>query len=572
MKNLFNNDDEFEERDEHPLVSSLRAISSWRYGAASMKARLLFVIVAISFLFLSIGYKIVISSISPELNNFYFGKNEKYRREIVDRNNVPLAINLPGASLYANPKKIFDKREAADKISEIFTEISANKLYDDFTSNKSFVWIKRDLTHQQKHLIKNLGLPGIYFEEEERRIYPYGNIFAHLIGYVNRENEGLAGLEKSYNDYLQDREDKTPLKLTLDARLQSIVNEEIDKAIEKFSAEGGSAVIIDPNNGEVLAAVSKPDFNPHFPGNAKSEELFNNFAMGVYELGSIMKIPNLAIGLDSKKVTMYDAYDTSSLRVANFNIRDVHKIKGWNSLPQIFLNSSNIGMAQIIMDIGKDDYVKYIEKFGYTKKLDIEIPEKASPIIQNYNHWSDLTMATLSYGYAMSISPLHFLNSIVPIVNGGTSYQMHFVKKQEAPEGVRILDEETSLNMRKLLRLAVEKGTARNSNVKGYLVSGKTGTAEKVVDGKYAKNKARRTSFLSAFPANKPKYVIFMMLDDPQPTKETFGFATAGWTVAPSVKNIITRIVALYGISPYDEDDVKIKQQLHVDYEIGAEA
>jgi cell division protein FtsI (penicillin-binding protein 3) len=421
-------------------------------------------------------------------------------------------------------------------------------------------------------LIKNLGLPGIYFEEEERRIYPYGNIFSHLIGYVNRENKGLAGLEKSYDEFLQNQDDKTPLKLTLDSRLQSIVNEEIDKAIDKFSAEGGSAVIIDPNNGEILAAISKPDFNPHFPGNAKDEELFNNYALGVYELGSIMKMPNVAIGLDSKKVTMYDAYDTSSLRVANFDIRDVHRSRGWHSLPQIFLHSSNIGMAQIVMDIGKEDYQQYIEKLGFTKKLDIEIPERGAPIVQKYDRWSDLTMATLSYGYALSISPLHFLNAAIPIVNGGYSHHMHFVKKDKIPEGTRVLDEETSINMRKLLRLAVEKGTAKNSNVKGYLVSGKTGTAEKVIDGKYAKNKARRSSFISVFPANNPKYIIFMMLDNPKPTKETFGYATAGWTVAPSIKNIIARMVALYGISPYDESDIKIKQQLHVDYEIGAEA
>lgn len=573
MKNLWNKDDEdYETRDENPLVSAFRNLSSWKYGRESIIARLFFVILVMSFFFLAIAYKIIITSAVPGYNYLGIANANNYRREIVDRNNVPLAINLPGASLYANPKKIFDKDEASEKLAAIFPEISKDKLYKEFTAEKSFVWIKRDLSSKQKYEVKNLGLPGIYFEEEERRIYPYGNLFSHLIGYVNRENSGIAGLEKSYDKYLQSKDDKSPLKLTLDSRLQSIVNDEIDKAIEKFSAEGGSVLVMNPNNGEILAAISKPDFNPHFPGEAKSNELFNSYSMGVYELGSIMKIPNIAIGLDSKKITMYDAYETSSLKVSNFNIRDVHRTKGWNSIPQIFLHSSNIGMSQILLDIGKEEYIKYIEKLGYTKKLDIEIPERGTPIVQNYDHWTDLTMATLSYGYAMSISPLHFLNSITPIVNGGYSYPLHFVQKDAPVEGERILDTETSDNMRRLLRLTVKKGTGKNSNFKGYLVSGKTGTAEKVIDGKYAKNKARRASFLSAFPANDPQYVIFMMLDNPKPTKETFGFATAGWTVAPSIKNIIGRMVALYGISPYDEDDIEIQQQLHVDYEIETEA
>lgn len=563
------------ERDEVSTDSDFKSIifslSKWNDSSKSIIARLVFVIAVMSFFFLAISYKIIYTALAPSFEYRISGAPTNYRKEIIDRNGILLAINLPAASLYANPKKLLDAKEAATTLSEILPDLDKNKLLQDFTSNRSFVWIKRDLTSKQKNDVNHLGLPGIYFEEEEKRVYTHGNIFSHLIGYVSRDNEGQAGLEKSYDQFLKNNSNNDPLKLTLDSRLQSILGEELDKTIKTYSAEGAAAMIFDPHTGEVLACMSKPDFNPHFPGRATEAELFNSYATGVYELGSIMKIINMAVGLDTKKIALNDAYDTTTMRVSGYNIKDWHQSKGWHSVPEIFLKSSNVGTTQMMWEIGKEDYKKYITKLGLLKKLDIEIPEKGRPIIQDDSKWTDLTMATLSYGYAMSITPLHFANAMVPIINGGTALPIHFVQKKEKLVGEKIIDEQTSKDIHKLLYLTATKGTARKSYVKGYYVGGKSGTANKIVDGKYAENSARISSMLNIFPANDPKYVIFIMLDNPKPTKETFGYATAGWTVAPMVKNIITRMVALYGMSPYDEKDENIKNQLHIDYEINSE-
>lgn len=571
--NLFGEHDN--DRDEAASDGSFKSIivslSKWNDCPKAIIGRLVFVIAIMSLFFLTIGYKIIYAAISPSFEYRIAGTSDNYRKEIVDRNGVLLAINLPAASLYANPKKMLDAKEAAKGLAGIFSDLDEEKLYKDFTANRSFVWIKRDLTSKQKNEVNHLGIPGIFFEEEEKRVYTHGNIFSHLIGYVSRDNEGQAGLEKSYDEFLKDVSNNEPLKLTLDSRLQSILGEELDKTIKTYRAEGAAAMIFDPHTGEMLACMSKPDFNPHFPGKALDAELFNSYATGVYELGSIMKIINMAIGLDTKKIALNDAYDTTTMRVSGYNIKDWHRNDGWHSVPEIFLKSSNVGTTQMMWEIGKEDYKKYITKLGLVNKLNIEIPERGRPIIQDESKWTDLTMATLSYGYAMSVTPLHFANAMVPIINGGTAYPIHFVKKKERLIGEKIIDEQTSKDIHKLLYLTATKGTARKSYVKGYFVGGKSGTAHKIIDGKYAENVARISSMLNIFPANDPKYAIFIMLDNPKPTKETFGFATAGWTVAPMVKNIITRMVALYGMTPYDDNDENIRNQLHIDYEINSE-
>lgn len=565
----WNTDREDEASQNGGFLSVMLTLSRWNKCHKSLIGRLLFVIIVMSFFFLSIGYKIVYTALSNSSEGNIFAKNTSFRQEISDRNGHLLAINLPAASLYANPKKILDPEDAAEKLVQVIPALNQEKLLQDFKSKKSFVWVKRDLTDKEKHDIHHLGIPGVYFEKEEKRTYTHGNLFSHLIGYVSRDNEGQAGLEKSYDKFLKEKGES--LKLTVDVRLQAILNEELDKTIKHFKAQGAAAMIIDPSNGEVLACMSKPDFNPHFPGKATDEELFNSYGTGVYELGSIIKVITVAMGLDTKRVALSDAYDITTMRVANFNVKDWHKKQGWHSVPQIFLSSSNVGMAQMILEVGKEDYKKYLDKFGLLKRVDVEIPERAKPIVMDEKRWTDLGMVTMSYGYSLSMTPLHFANAMIPAVNGGIKHPLHFVKRDKRPEGERILDEQTSKDLQKLLHLTAQKGTARKSNVKGYFVGGKTGTANKLIGSKYAENSARISSLLTIFPSHDPKYMIFIMLDNPQPTKETFGYASAGWTIAPMVKNIITRMVALYGISPYDDLDGKIKDELYVDYEINAE-
>jgi len=572
----FGSNQDYHDKDglgsEQSFNSILLNLTKWNEGQRALTTRLGVVICFMAIFFLSISYKIITTALSSSSNNTIFASESGLRKEIVDRNGVLLAINLPSYSLYANPSKMLDKEEAAHSLKEIFPELDEKKLLRNFASNKRFVWVKRDLSSKEKLEVNNLGLPGVYFEQEYKRVYTHGNMFAHIIGYVGRDNEGLAGLERSYDQEIKNYHgNEPPIELTLDSRLQAIVNEELDKTIKTYRPESAAAIVMDPNNGEVLACISKPDFNPHYPGKAKSKELFNAFATGVYELGSINKILNLAVGFDTGKVALNDAYDTTSMKVANFMVKDWHQTKGWHSVPEIFLKSSNVGMAQILFEIGKEDYREYLNKMGLTKKLDIEIPEKATPMVSNYKKWSDLTMVTMSYGYSIAMTPLHFTAAAAAAINGGIIYPLSFVKKKGPIAGERIFNTTTSKKVHKLLFLAAEKGTSRKARVPGYFVGAKTGTANKLIGKKYAENSARISSMLSIFPANDPKYLIFIMLDNPKPTKETFGFATAGWTVAPMVSNLVRRMVALYGLSPYDENEENIRNELHVDYEINSE-
>ena len=562
---------------EGALGSTLLSLSVWDTGNKALISRLMFLIICLSLCFFAVGYKLIIVALTTPPNKHLYAKGDYFRREIVDRNGVLLAINVPGSSAYANPKKMIDINDAVEKLTKNITGIDKKKLIRDLQETKTFAWIKRDLTTKEQKIIHDLGIPGIYFEEEQKRVYTQGSVLSHLIGYVGRDNDGLAGLEKSYDEFLTgkhllNKNDIEPLRLTIDSRVQNIVHEELSKTIETFRAAAGIAIVVDPNNGEVIAAVSMPDFNPHSPAQASANQLFNRYSLGVYEFGSIMKALTMAIGLDTDKVHLNDAYDLTSMRVANFNLQDYHKEVGWHSVPEIFLHSSNIGMAQIVLETGKPDFKKYIDRLGLTEKLAIELPEKANPIVPKYDKWTDLSMATMSYGYAMAFSPLHFVNAGIPVVNGGKMYPLHFVKQDEPPVGTQVLKETTSEDMLKLMRLVVSKGTGRKAEVKGYFVGAKTGTAEKREGRRYVKNK-RDASFFAVVPALNPKYAILIMLDNPQPTKETFGFATAGWTAAPLTKNIISRMVTLYGISPYTgNEDAQIEEELHVEYQIDEEA
>jgi cell division protein FtsI (penicillin-binding protein 3) len=276
------------------------------------------------------------------------------------------------------------------------------------------------------------------------------------------------------------------------------------------------------------------------------------------------------MGFDTETIQMNDVYNVQDFRMGKFRIKDMHRHDGYNTVPQMFMNSSNIGAGFIALEVGKKRFKEYMTRFDFTKQLPIEIPERAMPLVPPDSRWSDLGLITMSYGYGFSMSPLHYIQGIIPILNGGQKYPVTLLKREGTPvAGEKVLSEETSMKMIKLLRLTVEKGTGKKAAVKGYLVAGKTGTAEKLDSkkGVYSKNH-RFSSFVATAPAINPKFVVYIFLDDPRGIKETFGFATAGWTAAPVAGNIISKIGSLYGIDPIDEDDEKVKEMMHVDYEI----
>lgn len=535
-----------------------------RWDSSSVYQRIIVVVLLFFVIFAAICYQLLFLATSDAENKNLtnYSSKQVVREEIVDRNGIIIATNIPSVSLYANPKKMIDVQEAAEKISTLFPDINAKQLKEKLSQpNKTFVWIKRDLTAKQQMEVNGLGIPGVYFEQEMKRIYPYGKLFSHIVGYVGRDNNGLAGAEKYFDKQMMAQTDKEPgpLRLTLDMRVQNIAREELAHTIKQFDALGGVCIIADPNNGEIIASVSLPDFDPYAPSAAKPEALFNQASLGIYEMGSVIKPITLAIAFDTSTVDLYDLYNLSSIRVANFTVRDYHKTTGWHSVAEVFLHSSNIGVSQMALEVGEKKFKTYLEKLGLFSQLNIELPERGLPLYPDIKKkWSDLSLTTMSYGYGISISPLHFIQAMIPIVNGGI---MHPLTIKSSPDnlgqGRQVLHKNTSEKINKLLRTTITHGTGKKASVENYYVGGKTGTANKRKNGRYVNN-SRMSSFVATFPAHKPEYLLYVMIDDPQGRKDTFGFATAGWTAAPTIAKIIERMVTLYGKAPYDPNDAEI--------------
>lgn len=572
-------------RNDRPLLHKIlksdqgdrdkkKSITSWDICAGNTKIRLLIVMGCFALSFLMLAYKLINVAGNDYIKLRRQQAKNNIRKEIVDRNGNLLAVNLPSSSLFVNPVKAVNPEQSIEKLSTTLPNIDKKKLFSEIQSGKRFVWVKRDLSPKEQTDVFNLGLPGFDFENEQRRIYVYGNILSHVIGYVGRDLIGLAGLEKSFDGFLTNSdpsvsiEDKNqPLALSIDIRLQAILNEEIEKTITKFNAKGAIGIIVDPNNGEVLAMVNKPDFDPHHPNKAKPEELFNTGSLGIYEFGSVFKTLTMALGFDTGVITMHDLYDTTYMRVGKFQIKDLHPRRGWHTVSEIFLNSSNIGTSQIMLEVGKPNLKKYLKDLGLLDKLQIELPERGTPLFPNYSRWSDISLITMSYGYGLSISPLHFVQAMMPVVNGGKLYPLTLIKRPAnfQPEYKTVFKKSTSDKMKKLLRLAVQVGTGKSADVPGYLVGGKTGTAEKVQGKKYSKN-SRRSSFLGVLPVSDPKYLVYVTFDEPKGIKESFGFAGGGWVAAPTVGRVLERMVALYGLEAVDLQDPNVQDLINIDY------
>lgn len=563
-----------------PLVEkiSLRSLFNWDLSNAVARTRIFFVIVGFSSIFLIISIRLLIVA-SSDYVNFQNTMSRKsiHRVDITDRNNNLLAVNLPGASLYANPRKIIDPDESLKKLLLVMPDLDAKKILADLKSNKSFVWIKRDVTPLEHEKIYNIGMPGFGFEREQKRIYTYGNLLSHVIGYVSRDMNGLAGIEQYFEKFItgqKEREDRTNmgnvLQLSIDVRVQNILSEEMEIVMKKFKAKGAAGIIVDPNNGEILALVSKPDFDPHNPGAAKPEQLFNMVSQGVYEMGSGMKALTVAAGLDTGSTSINDAYDLTYMKVQGKQVKDHPRpLKGWHSVPYIFLKSSNVGLAQIILETGKQNILEYLRRLKLLEPLQIEMLERARPLFPNFSRWTDLSLITMSYGYGISVSPAHFIQAMMPIVNGGIIYPLTLVKRdpKEKLVGQRVFQENTSFTMRQLMRLVVTEGTGSKAEVKGYYVGGKTGTAEIAQAGGYDKNR-RMSSFFGIVPATNPKYMIYIVYNEPVGIKESFGFAGGGWTAAPTVGAVFKRLVALYGMTKIDEDSQEVQELNNIEYKI----
>lgn len=486
------------------------------------------------------------------------------RADIVDRNGELLATTVETASLYANTKFVIDPKDAAQKLHRVFPELSAKSLQRKLSSGKYFIWLKRHLTPREQFQVNALGLPGINFQKDVRRIYPFGSLASHVVGYTDIDNNGLTGIEKYFDKSL--RTQPKPIQLAMDVRVQYALRGELKKAIEKHQAIGGAGVIMNAKTGEVVAISSYPDFDPHNPQTASSNERFNRAILGTYEMGSTFKIFNTAMALDSKTSSLYDSYDaTKPIKIAGgFTIRDFKPKNSMLTVPEIFIHSSNIGSAKMAMKLGADKQKIYLHKLGLLEQPAVELLEVGQP--QYPNTWRDVNTMTISYGHGIAVSPLQLATATATTINGGYYLPPTLLKydSERLSTPTQVISGKTSEQMRRLLRLVVEKGTGSKANAEGYVVGGKTGTAEKLSSSGYQK-KTLLSSFVAAFPMQDPNYVVFIMVDEPVPTADTYGYATGGWVAAPAVSNVITRISPLLNVRPLDETNRDLQRVLTVE-------
>jgi cell division protein FtsI (penicillin-binding protein 3) len=488
------------------------------------------------------------------------------RPDLVDRNGQILATDVKMASLYAEPRNVLDPDEATEQIATVLPDIDATAVRKKLSTDAGFVWIKREITPEQEKEIHDLGIPGLGFLSESRRFYPGGDTASHIVGLVNVDNQGIAGFEKYVDDNgLADlhaagfgggTDGVAPVMLSIDARVQHIVHDELANAMTRYSALAAAGVVLNAKTGEVLAMASLPDFDPNNPVDANDPNHLNRMTAGAYELGSVFKSFTFAAAFDSGAVKMSDIIDASQpIHADGFTIHDFHAKSRPLTVPEVFIFSSNIGAAHMAMKVGTPGMQEYLRKFGLLTKLQTDLPEVASPILPK--RWTDLTTMNVAFGQGVAVTPMQTAVADAALVNGGWLIPPTFQPRTEAEAkalAVRIVKPYVSDELRYLFRLNVEKGSGRSADVPGYMVGGKTGTAQKVIDRHYS-NTHRINSFLAAFPIDDPQYVVLVMLDDPQAEKQGAG-TTAGSNAAPAVGAIIRRSAALLGVEPRTDKDL----------------
>ena len=487
--------------------------------------------------------------VKQDENKTYALELKMNRADIVDRNGVLLATSLPSADLYVDAEKIKNPETIATALSETLPDLQYKPLLKKLKSKKNFIYIKRGLTPKEQYEVNRLGFPQLNFQNAETRIYPQGSLVSHIIGSTDIDNKGIAGVEKTFNERLSGK--KEPIRLSLDVGVQDSVRSALTDSMKKYQAEGAAAVLMNAKTGEIVSMVSLPDYDPNNLKNAKRSDLFNTASLGVYEVGSIMKLFNAAIGLDLKKISVADKFDASKpIVMAQHTITEPEaKNRRELTVPEILIHSSNVGSAKIALAIGADKQKEYFRRFGFFGPTGIELPEKGRPLLPS--HWREVNTATAGYGYGVALTPVHVAAAAAAIVNGGIYNRPSLISKRASDEitGTRVISKKTSDIMRGMMRLVVTEGSGRKANVTGYEVGGKTGSAQKIVKGKYLEN-TLRTSFVSAFPMDNPQYVLMVMLDAPKGIKETYNLNTAAWNAVPTAEKIIAAVAPQLGITP----------------------
>ncbi len=484
------------------------------------------------------------------------------RGDIVDRNGAPLARTIDAWTIGVHPKKLLgDPARTAQKLADLMPDKGDQAwFYAQITKPVSFTYLNRRASPALVEAVNAIGEPGIVFERETQRLYPQSTMAAHVLGFISG-GHGMSGIERALDERLTNPATiGQPVTLSIDTRVQAAMESELSRAMTTFSARAGGGIVLDAATGEVVAMVSLPTFNPNRVGMSGSEQLRNITTQSVFELGSTFKPITMAAAMDTGVVTSFQRrFDaTHPLQVGRFTIHDERgDPKRWLNMAETLIYSSNIATARVADEVGPQRMQAMFRKLGFDTRPDIEVREKGRPLWPTF--WARTTTMTTAYGHGIAVTPLHLANAYAALVNGGTWRPATLLKVQpgHAPAGRRVISEATSARMRQMLRLIVMRGTGRKGDAPGYRVGGKTGTAEAAVAGGYDRSRNVAT-FAAAFPMDAPRYVVVAMLDSPLGTKETGGWKTAAWNVAPVVGRTIARVGAILGVVPDDNRDIDV--------------
>lgn len=492
----------------------------------------------------------------------YSGAFVPARADIVDRNGVPLARTINGYSIRVDPSKILNKPDyLADELVKIFPDTPRSEFLAKLTGSRS-TYIRRRAVPDEVAQVNAIGEIGFDYPRELERLYPQGSMAAHVLGYADADGQGVSGIEGAFNAQLTDKNTRgQPFMVSLDSRVQGVLESELTTAVTNLEALGGAGIILDVHSGEVLAMSSLPTYNPNKLAGSSMASRRNAMTHNLYELGSTFKPLTVAAGIDAGTITsMARKYDaTQPLAIAGFRIRDSHPAGRWLNVPETLMQSSNITTARIADELGRENMEHMFRNLKFNARPEIDIKERAFPLWPR--QWGRLTTLTTGFGHGIAVTPLHLANAYAAMVNGGV-YRPATVRKVDGnavPKGVRVFKESTSARMRQLLRLIVSDGTGRKADAPGFRVGGKTGSAEKPGAGGYRRSSVVAT-FASAFPMDNPRYVLIIMIDEPKGNAYSSGQRTAGWTAAPVVQKVVMRAGPMLGVFPDESRDVDVSE------------
>jgi cell division protein FtsI (penicillin-binding protein 3) len=473
------------------------------------------------------------------------------RADIVDRDGELLARDLDFTDVFLRPRLLSDRDAAARALARALPQLSAPVLARRF-KNLEFAYVLRNATPREVAAIHAVGLPGVEYQSKPKRAYPKGALFGHVLGYVDIDNRGLAGMEQAREVRLRAHgHGGEPLRLSVDTEVQFAVRQELLGGIADYGAAAAVGIVLDVENGELVSLVSLPDFDPNTPTRGNEDARRNRATGSLYEMGSVFKPFTFATAFETGTLSMRDHFDARMpLKIGRRTIHDFHPKNRWLSTEEVFVHSSNIGTAQIALRTGAQAQKKYLAAFGLLARSPIELPEVEPPLVQS--HWGTIECATISYGYGLSVSPLQLASGIAALVNGGSYVAPTILKREPGAAIARrsVVSRETGATILSLMRANVLDGTGKGANVEGYDVGGKTGTANKQEGGGYASGK-RISSFVAVFPVTAPRFLVLVMLDEPTRVPGSqYLDPTGGATAAPLSGRIIRRIAPILGMLP----------------------